>query len=230
MRDIARAVVGQPFDDGREAIDRSEAGFDGDRHQVTNILALDALGRGDEAGVIFRIDPARYSLALKTAKAKAGSSKAALDMANRDLVRYLQLVDATVTRQKLEQMETNARRAEASYRQTQLDQHLATLNLERSSVKAPVSGIVTNLGIHPGDFLAAWAQAVALIYTGSLRIEGYFEETKLRQVAIGDRARVRLMGDDAEITGRVESIGCRHCQRSAERHEQSSAEGGAYFS
>lgn len=156
--------------------------------------------------VIFRIDQARYTLALKTAEAKVDSSKAALDMANRDLVRYRQLGDATVTRQKLEQVETNAQQAVASHQQAQLDRDLAALNLERSSVKAPVNGIVTNLGIHPGDFLAAGAQAVALVDTASLRIEGYFEETKLQQVAIGDRARVRLMGDDAEITGRVDSI------------------------
>ncbi|MGJ4859522.1 efflux RND transporter periplasmic adaptor subunit [Labrys sp. KB_33_2] len=156
--------------------------------------------------VIFRIDQARYALALKTAEAKADSSKAALDMANRDLVRYRQLGDASATRQKLEQVETNARQAGANYRQAQLDRDLAALDLARSSVKAPVDGIVTNLGIHPGDFLAAGVQAVALVDTASLRIEGYFEETKLRQVAIGDQARVRLMGDDAEITGRVESI------------------------
>ena len=156
--------------------------------------------------VIFRIDQARYALALKTAEAKADSNKAALDMANRDLVRYRQLGDASATRQKLEQVETNARQAGANYRQAQLDRDLAALDLARSSVKAPVDGIVTNLGIHPGDFLAAGVQAVALVDTASLRIEGYFEETKLRQVAIGDQARVRLMGDDAEITGRVESI------------------------
>ncbi|MEN2989354.1 HlyD family secretion protein [Tistrella bauzanensis] len=156
--------------------------------------------------VIFRIDQARYTLALKTADAKADGSKAALDMANRDLVRYRQLRGAAVSRQKLEQVEADARQAAARYRQAQLDRDLAALNLERSSVRAPVDGIVTNLGIHPGDFLAAGTQAVALVDTASLRIEGYFEETKLRQVAPGDHAIVRLMGDDARITGRVESI------------------------
>ncbi|MGN8119876.1 efflux RND transporter periplasmic adaptor subunit [Labrys sp. 22185] len=172
---------------------------------VSEVLAHDneQVRAGD---VIFRIDQARYTLALKTAEAKADRSKAALDMASRDLVRYRQLGDASVTQQKLEQVEANARQAEASYRQAQLEHDLAALDLARSSVKAPVDAIVTNLGIHPGDFLAAGVQAVALVDTASLRIEGYFEETKLRQVAIGDRARVRLMGHDGEIAGRVESV------------------------
>ena len=47
---------------------------------------------------------------------------------------------------------------------------------------------------------------MALVDTSSLRVEGYFEETKLRRVAIGGRARVRLMGEDGEITGHVDSI------------------------
>jgi multidrug resistance efflux pump len=47
---------------------------------------------------------------------------------------------------------------------------------------------------------------MALVDTASLRIEGYFEETKLHRVAIGDRVRVSLMGDDGAITGHVESI------------------------
>lgn len=156
--------------------------------------------------VIFRIDPARFALALKMAEARVAGSKAALDMANRDLARYRRLSDATVTRQKLEQAETAARQAEASHQQAELDRQLAMLDLEHSSVRVPVGGIITNLAIHPGDFVQAGAQAVALIDTASLRVEGYFEETKLRQITVGDRARVRLMGDDIDITGHVESI------------------------
>lgn len=156
--------------------------------------------------VIFRIDPARFALALKMAEARVAGSKATLDMANRDLARYRRLSDATVTRQKLEQAETAARQAEASHQQAELDRQLAMLDLGHSSVRAPVGGIITNLAIHPGDFVQAGAQAVALIDTASLRVEGYFEETKLRQITVGDRARVRLMGDDIDITGHVESI------------------------
>ncbi len=172
---------------------------------VGDVLAHDneEVHAGD---VIFRIDQARYRLALKTAEAKVDSDKAALDMASRDLVRYRQLSETTVTRQKLEQVETTAQQAEAAFRQAQFDRDLAALNLERSSIKAPVDGVVANLDIHPGDYVTAGAQVVALVDTASLRVEGYFEETKLRQVAIGDRAKIRLMGDNAEITGHVESI------------------------
>lgn len=36
---------------------------------------------------------------------------------------------------------------------------------------------------------------------------GYFEETKLRYIHVGNTARISLMGFDPIITGHVESIG-----------------------
>ena len=42
--------------------------------------------------------------------------------------------------------------------------------------------------------------------TDTLRVEGYFEETKLRNIYIGHQAVIRLMGEHTNICGRVESI------------------------
>jgi multidrug resistance efflux pump len=47
---------------------------------------------------------------------------------------------------------------------------------------------------------------LALIDSDTFRVEGYFEETKLRRIHIGDSATVKLIGDPNEISGHVESI------------------------
>ncbi len=47
---------------------------------------------------------------------------------------------------------------------------------------------------------------LALVDTDSLHVDGYFEETKLPRIAIGDRARVLPVGERGEIAGHVESI------------------------
>lgn len=156
--------------------------------------------------VIFRIDPARYTLALRTAEAKLDSSKAALDMANRDLARYRQLNDTTVTRQKLEQVETAAQQAEAAYRQAVLDRDLATLNMERSSVKAPVNGVITNFSLQPGDYVTAGSPVTALVDTDSFYVAGYFEENKLERIHLGDSVVVDVMGSPLQLAGNVEGI------------------------
>ena len=45
-----------------------------------------------------------------------------------------------------------------------------------------------------------------MIDTDSVRVEGYFEETKLGRIHVGDKARIRLMGDARDLSGHVESI------------------------
>ena len=47
---------------------------------------------------------------------------------------------------------------------------------------------------------------MALVDSATLRVEGYFEETKLPKIHKGDPVQVRLMGESRPLTGHVESI------------------------
>lgn len=172
---------------------------------VTEVLVHDNqdIKKGD---VIFRIDQARYKLAFKLAEAKLASSKAALDMANRDLTRYHKLNDNTITQQKMEQVETTTQQADAAYRQAELDRDLASLNLDRSSVKAPVNGVITNFSLQPGDYVTAGSAVTALVDTDSFYVSGYFEENKLERIKIGDPVVIDVMGSKVQLKGKVEGI------------------------
>ncbi|TCQ75907.1 RND family efflux transporter MFP subunit [Ochrobactrum sp. BH3] len=160
----------------------------------------------EQGEVIFRIDQARYKLAFQLAEAKLASSKAALDMANRDQTRYRKLNDTTVTQQKMEQIETTTQQAEATYRQAELDRDLASLNLERSSVKAPVNGVITNFSLQPGDYVTTGSAVTALVDTDSFYVSGYFEENKLERIQIGDPVLIDVMGSKVQLKGKVEGI------------------------
>ena len=83
--------------------------------------------------------------------------------------------------------------------QAQAEQRVAQLNVQRTEVRATTDGIVTNLDLHAGDYLQPGAQALALIDTRSLRIEGYFEETKLGCITEGDAAVARLKREAAAL-------------------------------
>lgn len=171
---------------------------------VSDVLVKDnqTVNKGD---VLFRVDRERFAIALAQADAALESSKAALDQAHRENQRQSRLGDAGSLQQK-EQALTAEQQADAAFRQAQASRDLAQLNLDRSEVRATVNGRISNLSLRPGDYVTAGSAEVALIDSDSLRVEGYFEETKLRRVAIGDRVRIRLMGEDAEIAGHVESI------------------------
>jgi multidrug resistance efflux pump len=94
----------------------------------------------------------------------------------------------------------------ASVKQAMAMRDLASLNLERTQVRATVDGTVTNVDLEPGVYLSAGKAAMALVSAKSLRVEGYFEETKLPAVNVGDPVSIYLMGVADEIHGHVESI------------------------
>jgi multidrug resistance efflux pump len=108
--------------------------------------------------------------------------------------------------QQVEQAQQAVDVAQANLDDANASLDVAKLNLERSTVVAPVNGLVTNFDLLPGRYVNAGAPVFALIDSDSFRIEGYFEETKLRRIHIGEDATVKLIGDSRVLSGHVESI------------------------
>jgi multidrug resistance efflux pump len=173
---------------------------------VTEVLVKDnqQVRRGD---VLFRIDRARYEIALKQAEAVLLGKRAMLDEANADLTRYNALTPGVVvSKQRMDQLVATQGSAQAAYDQSIADRDLAKLNLERSEVHASVSGIVTNMELRPGTYLTPGKGVMALLDTDTLHVQGYFEETKLQRIHVGEPVAVRLMGSSHLLHGRVESV------------------------
>jgi multidrug resistance efflux pump len=69
-----------------------------------------------------------------------------------------------------------------------------------------VNGIVTNLLLREGDYAHQGATNVSIIDKDSYWVDGYFEETKLARLCVGDRAEAKLMGYPAPITGHIATV------------------------
>ncbi|MGO7453378.1 efflux RND transporter periplasmic adaptor subunit [Rhizobium ruizarguesonis] len=161
--------------------------------------------RVKKGDVLFRVDRERFNIALAQAEAALEGSRAAMEQAHRERERQERLGDAASLQQK-EQARTAEDQARAAYGQALANRDLAKLNLDRSEIKATVNGTVSNLSLRPGDYVTAGAAKVALVDTDSLRVEGYFEETKLPRIHVGDTVSVRLMGQGERLQGHVDSI------------------------
>ena len=173
---------------------------------VTEVLVKDnqQVQRGD---VLFRVDRARYEIALKQAEAVLLGKGATLEQANADLERYSALTPGVVvSKQRMDQVIATQGSAQAAHDQAAADLALAKLNLERSEVRASVNGVVTNMELRPGTYLTPGKGVMALLDSDTLHVQGYFEETKLPRIHLGDAANVRLMGSHHTLRGRVESI------------------------
>lgn len=155
--------------------------------------------------LLFILDTPRYSMAVEDAQASIASARATLAQAEREARRDLALGDL-VAAETHEQNVARVQTARAALTEALSGLDLAELNLKRTRIVASVNGVVTNLDLHPGDYLGAGKQAMALIDADSLRVEGYFEETKLPLICIGAPVSVRLMGETQDVQGHVESI------------------------
>jgi membrane fusion protein (multidrug efflux system) len=85
----------------------------------------------------------------------------------------------------------------------------AWLNLQRTSVRAPVSGYVAKRGVQLGDHIAPGAPLMAIVPLDRMRVEANFKEVQLRRMRLGQPAKVvaDLYGGKVEYHGTVQGIG-----------------------
>ncbi len=161
------------------------------------------VNRGD---VLYAIDPHWLTLAVASAQAEVESRRHEMVM-RQDAARRRAQIKATISSEDLQQTGSAANVAVANYHGALAALELAELNLSHATVRAPVSGYITHLRLRPGDYATAGETKVAIVDAHSFWVVGYFEETKLRHIRVGDTAHIVLMGYEPVIAGHVESIG-----------------------
>ncbi|MOA16415.1 p-hydroxybenzoic acid efflux pump subunit AaeA [compost metagenome] len=113
--------------------------------------------------------------------------------------------DLVVSRESREDAGHLAAAALAEYQEALAALDAARLNLARTEVRAPVAGHITNLNVYKGDYAQRGEASMALVDDQSFYVNGYFEETRLPHIRVGDRAELRLMSGE-RILGHVDSI------------------------
>lgn len=154
---------------------------------------------------LFRIDQARYVLALRKAEAVLAAKRATLAQTRRD-ARRSQKMGELVAEEVREQWQSKVELAEAEVAQASVARDLATLDLQRTLVVAPADGMLSDLMLQVGDAVTVGTPVLALIEADSFRVEGYFEETKLSRIHVGQPAQIKLMGEARVLGGHVQSI------------------------
>ncbi len=159
-------------------------------------------------------------------KANIASHRAALAEAQREAARndtLASLVSREVTEQShtkvteeqaavaqseaaVAQAEAAVTQAEAASGQAQAARAVAALNLDRTEVKAPTDGYLSDVTVRVGDYVAPGKGVMALVDAASVRVEGYFEETKMPRLHVGQAVEVHLMGEDTLLHGHIQSI------------------------
>lgn len=172
--------------------------------RTLNVNDTDSVAKGD---TLFEIDAARYQAALDKAEATVANNQATLDLRRAEEHRRNQLSNRSISAEDRQVAQINSRIAKANLEQAQADLASAKLDLERTQVVAPVSGHVLNLQLAAGNYVTRGTPVMALVQAHSYYVMGYFEETKMSSIDIGDPAEVILMNGDTHLRGHVAGIG-----------------------
>lgn len=160
--------------------------------------------KGDLIAVI---EPDDYQIAL--ANAEAAVARAASDRDNKkaEAQRRAELSAIAVSKEEQQSYEAVADMAVAAYQQALANRDQAKLNLSRTRIVSPVNGYVTNLLAQAGDYATSGQRMLSVVDSDSFWVDGYFEESVLNRIHVGDTARVSLMAYPETLTGHVTGIG-----------------------
>ena len=152
------------------------------------------------------IDPTNYKIAVSLAEAAVQQTQANTQNVEREAQRRQELSNLAVTTEEKQTYEANAVVAQAQYQQALANLDQARVNNERTQIRSPVNGWVTNLLAQLGDYATVGNNVISLVDADSFWVDAYFEETNIASIRIGDPASVKLMGYRQIVRGHVGSI------------------------
>ena len=159
--------------------------------------------RGD---LLLSIDPQRYILAVRQAQAQVLARQADLRQRQQNAQRREQLAGSVVSAESASDARTGVDDAQAQLNAARASLALAQLNLQRTAIRAPVDGYISNLKVHPGDYAQVGQPLLALVDSHSFWVYGYFEETKINHIHVGDPVSVLLMSGGPALPAHVDSL------------------------
>ena len=152
------------------------------------------------------IDPTNYKIAVSLAEAAVQQAQANAQNAEREAKRREELTQLAVTKEEKQTFASNALASQAQLQQAQANLDQARVNLERTEIRSPVNGWVTNLLAQLGDYANVGTNEISVVDADSFWVDGYFEETNLAPIQVGDPAEIKLMGYSQIVRGHVGSI------------------------
>ncbi|VEB95205.1 Inner membrane protein yibH [Cedecea lapagei] len=156
--------------------------------------------------VLFTIDQPRYQKALEQAEADVAYYQALASEKRREAGRRNTLGIQAMSREEIDQSNNLLQTVLHQLDKAQATRDLAKLDLQRTVIRAPADGWVTNLNVHTGEFINRGATSVALVKQNSFYILAYMEETKLEGIRPGYRVQITPLGSNRILRGSVDSI------------------------
>ncbi|HYZ72827.1 MAG TPA: HlyD family secretion protein [Chthoniobacterales bacterium] len=159
--------------------------------------------------LLFEIDPSDFQAQVDIAAGQVQNDEATFKQQQQNLDRQTDLFRTRVNAlQDFQNAQDSFAAARAQLASAKANLALARLNLSYTKVFAPVDGFVTNMNTSPGTYVTAGLQLMALVDTSSYWVAGYFKETQLPHIKVGQKATITMIGyENQPFQGVVRSVG-----------------------
>lgn len=166
-------------------------------------------GQRVQAGaVLAKLDDTALNDAYLSARAAQRSAHVGFEDAKRDLERDTRLHQAgAVSERDLERSKTRVATAEAALADAQSRLVSAQEQLEKTTVRSPFAGVVSEREISPGDVVQSGALLYAVVDPSSMQLEATVPADQLQSLKIGTPVEFTVSGYGARrFQGRIDRL------------------------
>lgn len=157
--------------------------------------------------VIGKLDAQEFDTKLQQARQQAASAKAQWQISQQTLDNNQALIQqGFISRNALDTSLSNAAGTKAAYEAAQAAVDLASKALKDSTVRAPISGQISQRFVQAGERVAVDGRIVEVVDLSSLELQAPLTPQDVTQVRVGSPATLHLDGLSEVITARIARI------------------------
>ena len=169
-----------------------------------------AVREGDtvKAGqVIARVDAAEYVARVRQAQEQADAAKSQIDIAQRQWDNNKALVDqGFISKTALDTSLNNLHAAQATHKAALAAVEMNRKTLDDTVLRAPISGVVAQRLVQPGERVAVDARVIEIVDLGRLELEATLSGADSVDVRVGQGAALQVEGTRQPVLAKVARI------------------------
>ena len=157
--------------------------------------------------ILVRLDDTSIRDSMNSAEESARASSQSFDQAERQFQRLKTLRASGMTStQQLEDAEIRRNNSQSDLVAAKARAVQARQQLQRTEVRAPFDGIVSERKVSAGDTAQIGKELVKVIDPASMRFQGLISADKVTLVKVGQAVSFRVNGYDKEFAGKVKRV------------------------